>query len=477
MKPMSNQTNTVGHSLTDIIPVRHVVFARALLKRAFGHATYPSDQAKVDGKRRIRVRTYPQSHAGDSHQMLCKNLLRWMLAATAFFLMLVAIILAARYAYNSFEEKRQVAKAQAFLAAGNYLKAETCASIALDLNPTDVAACRAMADSTTRAHLASELFWVQRLADVAPTTENKLRLAETGLRCQTAPFPVTTLVLNDLAGPASSNPAFHIIAGNLAIKLQQQRLAEAHFLAAVQLDPGNQEYALNLATVQLHSPDPAVKKQARQQLENLGEDPKLGPTAFRTLVADCVAAGDDAAASHYSDQLLAMPQVAMADRLENLGILQRINPVAFKDRLQFVMDLASADSQTVAELSTWMQSQGLAAENIDWLGSLPRNIRSEQSFKLSLLQAYLQSGKWQSVIDWGIRDNWSDKDFLRVAFLSHAWAQLGLPTVAQSNWGEAVNLAGDRYEAMTNLLVLAERWQLSDAQLDLRQRIMQLAPQ
>jgi len=175
--------------------------------------------------------------------------------------------------------------------------------------------------------------------------------------------------------------------------------------------------------------------------------------------------------------LLALPQVTLADRLENLGILQRMNSTAFNDRLAMVMDLAATNAQTVAELSIWMQANGLASQNIDWLCSLPKNIRMEQSFKLSLLQAYEQSGKWQSAINWGIRDNWSRQDFLRLAMLSHAWAQLGVPTVAKSNWTEAVNQAGDSYEAVTNLMVLAKRWQMSDEQQDLSMRILQLAPQ
>jgi len=175
--------------------------------------------------------------------------------------------------------------------------------------------------------------------------------------------------------------------------------------------------------------------------------------------------------------LLALPQVTLADRLENLGILQRMNSTAFNDRLAMVMDLAATTPQTVTELSTWMQANGLALQNIDWLCRLPKNIRMEQYFKMALLQAYVQLGKWQSAIDLGIRDNWSHQDFLRLAMLSHAWAQLGMPMVAKSNWTEAVNQAGGSYEAMTNLMVLAQRWQMSDEQQDLSLRIMQLAPQ
>ena len=167
----------------------------------------------------------------------------------------------------------------------------------------------------------------------------------------------------------------------------------------------------------------------------------------------------------------------MTDRLQNLAILQQADHAKFTDRLHLVMDLAANQVSTMAELSSWMQANGLAQENVDWLGSLPRNIRSEQAYKLALAQGYLQLGKWQDVLDFANRDNWFDQDFLRLALVSRAWSQLGVPTVAQSDWGEAVKKAGDHYEAMTNLLVLAQHWQMSDAQQDLRQRILQVAPQ
>jgi tetratricopeptide (TPR) repeat protein len=470
------QQSSLG-SLTVGFPVRQVLAGKSFFKRAFGFADFSHGDTRVKGKKRVRVRGYPKHLVGDTHQQLYKGLFHWMLACTAVFLLLVAVLCATCHIYRPYEEKSLVAEAGRYLAAGDYSNAETTAGQALDLNPTELAACRIMADAATRGHLPSELYWVQRLADVAPTMENRLRLAETGLRCQTAPFPVTTMVLNELSSEASSNPLFHLMAGELALKLNKGGVAEAQFAAAVQLDPENHDSVLNLATLQLHSSNPAEQKQARQQLENLALDSTRGPAALRVLTADRNAAGDFQAASHYSDQLLALPQVTLADRLENLGILQRMNSTAFNDRLAMVMDLAATTPQTVTELSIWMQANGLASQNIDWLCSLPKNIRMEQSFKLSLLQAYEQSGKWQSAINWGIRDNWSRQDFLRLAMLSHAWAQLGVPTVAKSNWTEAVNQAGDSYEAVTNLMVLAKRWQMSDEQQDLSMRILQLAPQ
>ena len=475
---MGNEQHNLGHSLTGVFPVRQLLAASIFSKSAFAEPIYSNNaNARAGGKKRIRVRSYPQLSSKSEHQRLYKKLFKVMLGILAGFLFLVATVCFALFVYKPYEERCQLAKAQAFLASGDYSQAQPLAEAALKLNPTDVRACKAMADAASQQHSPYELYWAQRLADVAPTTANKLRLAETGLRCQSKPFPVTSSVLTELAQNVGDNPVFHTIAGNLALGLRQPALAEAHFEAALQVNPSNPQYALNLASLQLGANNSAVQQQARQRLEQLSLDETVGVVALRTLVADRKAAGDAVAASKYSDQLLQRPQATMADRLENLEILHGMNSATFNDRLQAVMDMAATNAQSVTELSAWMQFNGLAAESIDWLTSLPKNIRSQESYKLALLQAYLQTAKWQMAINWGNQNTCNGQDFLRLAMLAHAWAQLGVPTVAQSTWSAAVNQAANHYEAMTNLVVLAERWQMSDEQQDLRQRILEIAPQ
>ena len=473
---MGNEQHNLEQSMTGIFPARQLLDVRILFKSAFAGPGY-TKESKPSGIKRVRVRSYPQLGSESDHQKLCKKLLRLMLGSSAGLLLFAVSLCLARLAYLPYKEKSQLAKARAFLASGDYSQAQRFADEALKLNPTDVRACQAMAEAASQQHSPFELYWAQRLADVAPTTANKLRLAETGLRCQSAPFPVTSAVLAELAENVGDNPVFHTIAGNWALGLHRPAVAESHFAAALQADPANSQYALNLASVQLGASNPEIKQQARQRLEQLSLDNTVGLAALRILVTDRQAAGDFVAAGKYSDQLLAGAQVTMADRLENLGILQRLGAAVFNDRLQSVMELAATNGQTVTDLATWMQFNGLAAESIDWLTSLPKDIRYQDSFKLALLQAYLQSGKWQLVINWGNQNHWHGQDFLRLAMLSHAWYQLGEPTVAQSTWGQAVKQAADSYEAMTNLMVLAERWQLTDEQQDLRQRILELAPQ
>ena len=400
----------------------------------------------------------------------------WMLTGTGVVLLATVGGLLAR-AYPRLEAQMSVTRAQQLLAKGDYAGAIANASEALSFSDSDLAASRVMADATAMGHSQSELSWAQRLADLEPTVENKLRLAETGLRCQNAPYPVSTGVLKDLEGKCSGNPVFHFLAGLLAKNLQQLDQAEAQFNAAVQLDPTNQTYSLYQATVQLRNPDPVVKKQARQQLETLGSNGNLGGEAYRALVAERVTAGDDAGARRYSDLLVASPQATLTDRLQNLEILHRLNSGGFNLRLQDTMNIVANNAGAVEELSAWMQQAGLVEENLAWLDKLPYGIRSEMDYKLAMARDYLQMGKWQAMLDLIAQDNWHNMDYLRLALISHAWAELGVPTVAQSDWGDAEMQAANHYEAMTNLLSLAEAWQLTDAQLNLRHRLMQLPPQ
>jgi hypothetical protein len=449
-----NQGN-FGRSLMRHFPVRQIVNLKSWLGAAYRHHT---------------------NRYGDWSELDYRLMVR-MVTGTLILILAAVGALIARDSYLLREQKMAVANAQKLLALGDYSGAMVSASHALNMNGTDLAASRAMADATAMGHLRTELLWAQRLADLQPTVENKLRLAETGLRCQTAPYPVSTGVLTDLAGKCASNPVFNFLAGKLTANMHQLNLAEAYFNAAVQLDPTNLTYSLYQARVQLGDADPAVKQQARKQLETLGMDGTLGAEAYRALVTERLAAVDDAGANHYSGLLVATPQATMADRLKDLEIVHRLNPQAFTVRLQETMDIAAHNAAAVAELSDWMQKAGLAQPNVEWLLKLPIGIRSAPSYNLALARGYLQTGNWKAMLDLINSSNWQDKEYLRLALASHAWAELEVPTVAQSDWGDAEQLAGNHYEAMTNLLGLAKAWQLTDAQTHLSQRLLQLAPE
>src|ERR1035437_2908936 len=123
-----------------------------------------------------------------------------LLAATGWF---------GRTAYRHYQEKYDLAQAQAFLASGDYRNALLSARQTLLLNPTNVPAFRIMAAFADLSHSPAVLDWQQRIVETEPTIENRLAWAAAGLRYQNPPFPLPAPILDELAATDRKSTRLH----------------------------------------------------------------------------------------------------------------------------------------------------------------------------------------------------------------------------------------------------------------------------
>jgi hypothetical protein len=391
-------------------------------------------------------------------------------------LTLTATYLTVRPYYRHYQETRGARRAEAFLVGGDYRNALISARQALLLNPSNVPACRVMAELADSHRSPLVLEWRQRIVQAEPTDENKLLLAAAGLRYQRPPYPLTTGILAGLPATATNNAAYQLIAASVALGSHHLAEAESHFAAAAQLDPTNQLRVLNLAILRLGMTNEAERVLSRVTLEDLSTNADLGPAALRALVSDRLANNDLAAADQYSTRLIAFPQASLADQLQGLGISRQLTNSDFFPRLRALQEQTATNAAAVAEVSSWMQGHGLVAENLRWLTSLPESLRAGQPVELALANGYLLSGDWRSLRDFASQGNWKSLEFLRFALVSHACAQMGMPSVAGGNWNAAVNEADSSYQATVRLVELAANWHLQREQEELLQQIMQRYP-
>ena len=105
----------------------------------------------------------------------------------------------------------------------------------------------------TRFQRQAELDLRRRLAELEPTLDNQLLLAATSLRSQRSPYPVAAQVIEELAVTASDAPDYHVLAAQLAPKLNQMAIAAGHFQQAATLEPTHRLLELNLAVLRLGS--------------------------------------------------------------------------------------------------------------------------------------------------------------------------------------------------------------------------------
>jgi hypothetical protein len=386
------------------------------------------------------------------------------LVTTAVFLMVLAALAGTfrfgQHYYRHYREKREQKEAQSFLAHGDYRNASLSARQALVLNPNNVPACRVMAELADRIHSPLTLEWLQRIAQNEPTVENKLILAAAGLNYQKPPFPLTARILDELALISTNSASYQVVVASLAMHTYRLAEAEAHFEAAATLEPKNDLFRTSVAILRMASTNKTEQVQSRAVLEKLRTDDSLGLLVLRALVSDRLLHQDVAAASIYSRQLAANPRATLADQLQNLEILRQLRSDEFNDRLQAVQQQVATNAPAVAELSAWMQTRGLVAENLDWLTGLTVPLLDQRPVQVALAQGYLQSGHWTALLKITGQGNWGDLEFLRFALIFRAWSQLGATGQAESNWKAAMGEAAGRHEAMTQLLQLAESWHL-----------------
>jgi Flp pilus assembly protein TadD len=361
-------------------------------------------------------------------------------------------------AYDERKQNSRVALARKFVDAGDYINAILASRQVLLLNSSNVGACQIMAEIADLSQSPATLDWRHRVAETAPTAENKLKLAEAGLRYQTRPFPLTTQILQELSTNSAGLAYYHVVAAERALVLRQFDLAHTEWLQAIKLAPTNRLYQMNLAAVELSARDTNRLEAARAQLRTFLTDTNYGPVALRMLVTDRIAHNDVTNAFKLSGQLIGMPQSSLADKLQHLSITRKVGgdctaPLAALQR-------TATNAPAVIQVGLWMQANDLSSPALQWIGRLPAALRNQPPVKLIQADILELTQDWTGLRRFCTRGNWEDLDFLRLAFLSRAWAQLGDESVAKSNWHSAMDSGSSRFGSLVGLLELTLRWRL-----------------
>ncbi|HWW01436.1 MAG TPA: hypothetical protein VNZ64_17195 [Candidatus Acidoferrum sp.] len=387
-----------------------------------------------------------------------------------------ALWFAARPAYRHHRELRSLDQASRFLARGDRPNASLSARQVLALNPRNLQACRIMAQLAESARAPQAIDWRRRIAELSPTADNRLALAAAALRGEGRPFPLAAQTLAAIAPDAKALPAYHVLSAELALKLNQPDLAEAHFLEATRLEPTNDLHQLNLAVLRLRATNVLQAAAARATLERLRANPNLGAVALRWLVTDRLDCGDVPAAQALSSELVAQPTAAMDDRLTHLGILRRARSHQFDGYLASVQTLAGTNAGQVHTVCGWMLGNGLAEEATRWLTNQSPGLQAQLPVRLALADCYAGLKDWAGLKGFLEREQWGELEFLRLAWLSRAASEQKEQFAAEAQWRLALRRAGDRLGPLLSLLNLAASWGRTNEREDLLWLVVQRYP-
>jgi Flp pilus assembly protein TadD len=398
------------------------------------------------------------------------------IAVGIIFLVALLLALVGRPVYRQLKEKHSVRQAQAFLAQRDYRSAFLSVREALLINSNNVAACQIMAQLQDVAQSPAALAWQKRVVQLEPDVTNQFMLAAEGLRYQNPPFPLTSQILQELASSASNRVEYQVVATELALRMNRPADAQAHLELALQLQPTNEQFQVNLATLHLGSTNPASAELGREELKKFLADTNFAAQALRSLAADRMAHADLSGALNYSTQLVANVQVTVADCLQELNILRALHETNWSAQLRFAQQLAMTNASAAAALASWMIANDSPGAATHWLTNLSASVQSQSPARLALVEGYLAETNSQALMDFTSQGDWGTEDFLRLAFLSHALSQLNMSFAAQSDWRVAVDKTGGQLGSLITLTDLAARWNLPREREELLWQIFQKFP-
>jgi thioredoxin-like negative regulator of GroEL len=359
--------------------------------------------------------------------------------------------------WRSHQENKRAAQARLLLSRGYYSLAYQNALDVLRRNENHEPSARVLAELLERQGSPEAVAWRRRAAQLAPTVSNQLALAAAGVRFEAPPSPTARRWLTELAGE-SNTVAWRLVAAQFELRNNNLPAAEGHYRAALEREPGNDEIALALATVQLQTRDPVRLAMSEAELNALSARTNIGLRALRPLVSVHAARGQYAAAKEFSARILAQEHSTFDDRLVHLRLLTESRDPERGPFLARLREQVSTTPVFAAQLANWMAANGLAAEALAWLDALPASVRRAEPVLLTAAELQARLGDWAGLEQRLTAQRWGTLEFVRLAWLARAYRGLGDRRAAEDHLRRGTELAAGMTLRLAGLFRLVQGW-------------------
>ncbi len=370
-------------------------------------------------------------------------------------------------AFKVWRVQHTVHRARTLLDKKNYADAALSLRWALQRNPRDIEATRMMAEIAAANGERAEIYWRRKVAELQPgVLENWIASANAALRFKEVPAAQEALAHVDEAGKQTST--FHEAAARLAAELRESALARSNVAEAARMDPKNERFQLELATLNLGSPNLETRKEARAVVELHAANPKLRRGALRALIQEALFSRDARRALSFAEQLNFSREATFEDRMLYLSMLKESSRREFWWCLAQLQGEIAEDAGRTASLLTWMNKARMAPIALAWSKRLSEEVRTRSPVPIAIAESCLMLGDWAGVKGQVTFGDWKDLEFERQALYARVLRDQGDTGAATNRWNAAVNAAralgdqndspGSRAEALFTLARLAKSW-------------------
>jgi predicted Zn-dependent protease len=382
-------------------------------------------------------------------------------------ILLIFVCWGGRRAYVHWQEKRLVIRAATDLQKGDLRSAGLALRTILQLKPSSVPATRLMADLADSLHDKSAVDWRKKVVALAPnSTDDIIAWAKSAAANNDPATAERALQQTPEAG--KSLASYHAVAAMVALQRQREKEAETEWKEAVRLEPGNRVYQLQLAMVQVTSPDRTSQAAGERILRNLLGDPEHRAAAARALLSAGVTRHDPSRdLLELARTLQAYPEAKLSDKLIYLDFLHQLNDPSFAAVLTDLEKSVQSNPTDLAALLSWMSRSNLNLLALDYLTTAPVELLEKWPVTLAVADIYLHLGDWKKLEQKCQNTSWERFDFLRHAYLARAFRAQDKPAAAEHEWAAAVKGSSEDSEMTFSLIRTVTEWGWKDETVEL----------
>jgi tetratricopeptide (TPR) repeat protein len=360
--------------------------------------------------------------------------------------------------FSSWQQRRLLTSAQAFLQRGDLRSAMVSCQQLIQLNPNYIDAYRVLISIDEQVNSPRAITWASKIVELSKNDPNALiQLALTALKFGETEVAQEAL---DRLPPAAKETAIALsLQGTIDVLGGRLSKAENLFERAAELEPSNLSLRLNLLKIRLQFRDSSKADPAREELERLAKDSSTKADALRALLQDARTHGQSERALSIARQLVSAPDAPLSDQLLLLPELTVSSKSEFSATL---VDLrqkiqSSGNSGLIFQLMSWQDAHGLYQESLDWKNELPANLTNGFPIQLAESEALIGLKNWIPLRGKIATEDWDGMNYLRLAIYARVERELGSSGFPE-RWESALVATAGEWNAILQLANIAEQW-------------------
>ena len=359
--------------------------------------------------------------------------------------------------YKAWRHSRFMRQTRQFLTNGDVRNALLSLQQAVRSNPSDIEACRLMADFAELSRSPGALPWRQRVVQLEPgSLTNRLLWAKSALAL--GDLITAGKALDSVNEAGKQTAAYHKTAGALATAAGRLAEAETHFREASRLEPENLMTRMNLAVLRLQAQDPETVTAARTALASLRTNATVRCEALRHLTVDAARRNESTSALAFVQELLQDTNAVFGDRLLHLDALRQAMDPHLPGTLAALQKDAETNAAQTCDVARWLLATGAPSQALTWIRSLPAERQTNQPIPMIVADCHLATSDWEALLSALDKQSWGELETLRLVYRTRALKAQHLEAAAKADWAKAVKTAGERIERLTLLLRSAHGW-------------------